>query len=332
MGQGQDPTPVSSQRTYAALVALSNMQLFRPVGLEELRLIAERGFRSFPPRLPDQPIFYPVTSLEYARQIAADWNTKTAPFVGFVTAFHIDDAVASQYPIQTAGSHTHQELWVPANELDSFNAAILRPIRVLEAHVGPAFSIQIDPHSNLPAGWNFAIPYEPKSLDEFVNTYSKSDTRRIRFAWNGLHADQFVDTNAQFRNLVLERVADDIELASDELVRDLYLAVTEYSKEAWAIDSRTPLLAQTLLCRSPSGFLLDYVRGASQSFDAGLATAAIDLPPDVLQQCLVALADAVRHAASEQERRRLAFFEERFRGLLEPGGENGKTNDKTGAG
>ena len=38
--------------------------LSRPVGGNELRLIAESGFRSFPPPLPGQPIFYPVLNEE----------------------------------------------------------------------------------------------------------------------------------------------------------------------------------------------------------------------------------------------------------------------------
>ena len=49
--------------------------LFRPVGEDELRLIAASGYQSFPPRLPGQPIFYPVLNEEYATQIARDWNT-----------------------------------------------------------------------------------------------------------------------------------------------------------------------------------------------------------------------------------------------------------------
>ena len=51
------------------------MILYRPVGVGELRLIARSVFREFPPRLPEQPIFYPVLTLEYARKIARDWNT-----------------------------------------------------------------------------------------------------------------------------------------------------------------------------------------------------------------------------------------------------------------
>jgi hypothetical protein len=68
------------------------MRLFRPVGLEELRLIYEADMRAFPPRLPEQPIFYPVTNEAYAVQIARDWNTKSGTTkAGFVTMFSIAD-------------------------------------------------------------------------------------------------------------------------------------------------------------------------------------------------------------------------------------------------
>jgi hypothetical protein len=40
--------------------------LWRPVGPAELRLIEQSGMKAFPPRLPDQPIFYPVTTEDYA--------------------------------------------------------------------------------------------------------------------------------------------------------------------------------------------------------------------------------------------------------------------------
>ena len=52
--------------------------LFRPVGPKELALIAASGYRQFPPRLPEQPIFYPVLNEEYTRQIARDWNVKAS--------------------------------------------------------------------------------------------------------------------------------------------------------------------------------------------------------------------------------------------------------------
>ncbi len=52
------------------------MILYRPVGTEELKLITGSGYLRFPPRLPEQPIFYPVLNEEYAVEIAAGWNAK----------------------------------------------------------------------------------------------------------------------------------------------------------------------------------------------------------------------------------------------------------------
>lgn len=49
--------------------------LYRPVGIAEYILIRESGFKEFPPRLPEQSIFYPVTNKAYAEQIASEWNT-----------------------------------------------------------------------------------------------------------------------------------------------------------------------------------------------------------------------------------------------------------------
>ena len=42
---------------------------YRPLGEKELELVKESGFRKWPPRLPEQPIFYPVTSEEYAVEL-----------------------------------------------------------------------------------------------------------------------------------------------------------------------------------------------------------------------------------------------------------------------
>ncbi|HZH29542.1 MAG TPA: hypothetical protein VEY11_02010 [Pyrinomonadaceae bacterium] len=56
--------------------AQTTTTLRHPVGERELQLIRESGFREFPPRLPGQPIFYPVLNEEYAARIARDWNAK----------------------------------------------------------------------------------------------------------------------------------------------------------------------------------------------------------------------------------------------------------------
>jgi hypothetical protein len=106
------------------------LELFRPVGPEELALIEASGFRAFPPRLPDQPIFYPVLNEGYAIQIARDWNVP-ASGSGFVTRFAVDAAFAARYPRQVVGGREHEELWVPAEELEEFNRHLVGPIEVI---------------------------------------------------------------------------------------------------------------------------------------------------------------------------------------------------------
>lgn len=116
------------------------MILFRPVGLEELRLIVRSGMRRFPPRLPDQPIFYPVLNRPYAQQIARDWNTKSGTFSGYVTEFSVHDEYVRRFEVQQVGSREHLELWVPAEDLDAFNDHIEGDIRVIDAFYGESFA------------------------------------------------------------------------------------------------------------------------------------------------------------------------------------------------
>lgn len=103
--------------------------LYRPVGPKELALIENSGWTMFPPRLPDQPIFYPVTDESYAIQIARDWNVP-ASGAGFVTRFEVDSAYLERFPVQTVGGRQHTELWVPAEELEEFNRHIVGMIEV----------------------------------------------------------------------------------------------------------------------------------------------------------------------------------------------------------
>lgn len=109
------------------------MQLFRPVGQAELDLIIAADYRAYPPRLPGQPIFYPVLNEKYAREIAQRWNRKSADsgYAGYVTTFEIDDAYISNFEIQTVGASYHQEFWIPTEDLEVFNRHIIGKIKVI---------------------------------------------------------------------------------------------------------------------------------------------------------------------------------------------------------
>lgn len=109
--------------------------LFRPVGEDELRLIAESGFRAFPPRLAGQPIFYPVLNEEYATQIARHWNAKNSPGkAGFVTRFAVKKKYLSQFTPRKVGGTIHVEYWIPAEKLAEFNQNIVGLIEVVSEY------------------------------------------------------------------------------------------------------------------------------------------------------------------------------------------------------
>lgn len=111
--------------------------LYRPVGQKELDLIKESDYKSFPPRLPEQPIFYPVCNEEYAVQIARDWNAKhNNPKVGYVTRFQVRAEYLLRYEIQTVGGSVHQEYWIPSEELKEFNQNIVGLIEVIAEYRG----------------------------------------------------------------------------------------------------------------------------------------------------------------------------------------------------
>jgi hypothetical protein len=104
--------------------------LYRPVGPEELELIRQSGFAAFPPRLPDQPIFYPVLTEAYAVKIARDWNVPTSG-AGYVTRFDVLSSFLNTFELQNAGGVAHQEYWIPSESLQEFNAAIIGKIEVI---------------------------------------------------------------------------------------------------------------------------------------------------------------------------------------------------------
>jgi hypothetical protein len=106
--------------------------LWRPVGPEELELIRRTGMRAFPPRLPEQPIFYPVLSEQYAVKIARDWNVP-ASGSGHVTRFRVRQSFLNQYEVREAGGKSHLEYWIPAEDIDAFNAAIIGAIELVHS-------------------------------------------------------------------------------------------------------------------------------------------------------------------------------------------------------
>ena len=107
--------------------------LWRPTGPEELALVAASGSREWPPRLPGQPIFYPVLNQEYATKIARDWNVKHSGS-GYVTRFRVRRSFLDHYQIHQAGGRTILEYWIPAEDLAELNANIVGRIELVAGY------------------------------------------------------------------------------------------------------------------------------------------------------------------------------------------------------
>ena len=109
---------------------METVTLYRPTGSKELALIEASGFREWPPRLPEQPIFYPVTNEEYAIQIARDWNVPASGY-GCVTRFQVLSEFMAQFSVEQVGGAQHREWWIPADRLAELNENIVGVIEII---------------------------------------------------------------------------------------------------------------------------------------------------------------------------------------------------------
>ncbi|GAA3590614.1 hypothetical protein GCM10022223_01380 [Kineosporia mesophila] len=109
----------------------TTVTLWRLTGPAELELVRESGWKRWPPRLPDQPIFYPVLNEDYAVRIARDWNVP-ASGVGHVTRFEVRRAYLERFPVHQVGGRTILEYWIPAEELEEFNDNIVGLIELVQ--------------------------------------------------------------------------------------------------------------------------------------------------------------------------------------------------------
>ena len=89
---------------------MTTITCYRPLGEKELKLVAASGFTKWPPRLPEQPIFYPVTNEQYAIELTK-WNI-TDFGAGYVSKFDVKKAFMDRYPIKCVGAKSHTEWWV----------------------------------------------------------------------------------------------------------------------------------------------------------------------------------------------------------------------------
>ncbi|MDA7501766.1 ADP-ribosylation/crystallin J1 [Chitinophagales bacterium] len=106
------------------------LTLYRQVNKAELDLIAALNWKAFPPRLPEQPFFYPVMNQQYAEEITVKWNVP-AYGMGYVLKWEMSRDYLLQFKVENVGGPQHNELWVPAEDLAEFNANIQGEISLI---------------------------------------------------------------------------------------------------------------------------------------------------------------------------------------------------------
>ncbi|MCP4360521.1 MAG: hypothetical protein GY796_21140 [Chloroflexi bacterium] len=112
---------------------METVTLYRPTGPKELELIIDSRYKRWPPRLPEQPIFYPVTNEQYATEIASRWNVQ-ASGSGFVTKFEVQKEFVEQFEIHKVGASYHTEWWIPAERLEELNDNIVGLIEIISEY------------------------------------------------------------------------------------------------------------------------------------------------------------------------------------------------------
>jgi hypothetical protein len=112
---------------------METVTLYRPAGPAEWKLVEDSGCSRWPPRLPEQPIFYPVTNQGYATEITARWNVQECGS-GVVTRFEVRREFMDRYEIHTVGASHATEWWIPAEDLDELNDNIVGRIEVISRH------------------------------------------------------------------------------------------------------------------------------------------------------------------------------------------------------
>jgi len=94
---------------------IETVTLWRPTGPKNSLVEASR-WREWPPRLPGQPIFYPVLNEQYATMIARDWNVRQSG-PGYVTRFRVRRSFLDRYQVHQVGGQAILEYWIPPGTL-----------------------------------------------------------------------------------------------------------------------------------------------------------------------------------------------------------------------
>lgn len=152
----------------------------------------------------------------------------------------------------------------------------------------------------------------PQDVPEFVRGYDRSDWERLRFAWNGQHAEDFEDANQEFRAAVTRYAIENPGEATAELLADLFQAHSEWSREAWCAPLGFEEIGALLLSGGGGAVLPRFAKGFVATFDTFGACHAMQLDPTLLRSLQVRCRELLAGYLQEEDRKRLGSVDELF--------------------
>jgi len=153
---------------------------------------------------------------------------------------------------------------------------------------------------------------------EFIEHYTHLERERIAFAWNGKHAEGFVDASQSFRWAVVKECLVNSERVPLCLLEDLFLADADWAIQAWGAPEHFAPLGSALLIRGGSAVLESFAKGFNASFDTFGACHEIQLPVDLLPSLITSVREMHECISDERKKVELESTLELFQKLEGP--------------
>lgn len=150
------------------------------------------------------------------------------------------------------------------------------------------------------------------AVADFIEKYTEADREKIAFAWNGKHAADFEDANQEFRWKVAKACVASPEQASPLLLGHLFLADSEWSRQAWGSPHHFAELGGALLIRGEEAALSSFTKGFVASFDTFGSCHELRLPAELLGRLAQHAQQALEETNVEEQRKPLQAAAELF--------------------
>ena len=128
-----------------------------------------------------------------------------------------------------------------------------------------------------------------KGIENFVLNYDHDrDFNKINFDWNGKHGNQLIDNNDNFRADVVLYIVDNYDNVSEQidvgLLKDLYVEMAKSSKETWGVSRYYGNIAEFMLKKGRTKYVMDYLDGTCYGMDSYCGSAIINIDEELKKE------------------------------------------------